>query len=311
MSGSGRPLPSGGPSPAPEGTEESELTEGAAESPLLESEPSTSAEPPALEEPGTPGPGTPEATPKPAPPRPTFKVSTFIIVFLGLLGFLMLIETSTRNAIACSLGTWSVAPASPAGGCTAGWGPLYVLIGFQSQHLLATMAVAGAIEMLVTAFAYNYTTDWVKQAKVAKWSGAFRKVQMAAVRSGKKDKIAALKPFQERITRLSSEVTIAQFKGMAITYFMLILMYTWVGLVIANASTAEQTISLGGGSLVLTNPVISGLPIPWWFLIFSLYTIPFSLAFRRVLKHFWVLRYARQHNVQPAAPTPVATGGTA
>ncbi|HTS32575.1 MAG TPA: EMC3/TMCO1 family protein [Thermoplasmata archaeon] len=304
------PLPSGGGAPLASDSEESELTEGAADSPLLEAESLAPEEPPALEEPGTPGPGTPGTAPKPAAPRPTFKISTFIIVFLGLLGFLMLIETGTRNAIACSLGTWSVAPVSPTD-CTTGWGPLYVAIGFQSQHLLATMAIAGAIEMLVTAFAYNYTTDWVKQAKVAKWSGAFRKVQMAAIRSGKKDKIAALRPFQERITRLSSEVTIGQFKGMAITYFMLILMYTWVGLVIANATTSQQTIALGGGSLVLTNPVLAGLPIPWWFLIFSLYTIPFSLVFRRILKHFWVQRYARQHNVQPVAPGSAATGGTA
>ncbi len=302
----GAPLPSGGPAGPLDSTEESELTEGAAESAFVEAAPEAGGEPPALPEPEE---SAPTPAPRPAAPRPTFKISTFIIVFLGLLGLLMLIETSTRNAIACSLGTYSVAPASPS--CSPGSGPLYYLIGFQSQHLLATMAIAGAIEMLVTAFAYNYTTDWVKQAKVAKWSGAFRKVQMAAVRSGKKDKIAALRPFQERITRLSSEVTIAQFKGMAITYFMLILMYTWVGLVIANASYSQQTISLGGGSLHLMAPVLSGLPIPWWFLIFSLYTIPFSLAFRRVLKHFWVQRYARQHHVQPVAPAPAATGGSA
>lgn len=295
MPGPGAPLPSGGPAAVEDVTPESELTEGAADSPLLETLPVESDEAPEGSEPT-------EATPAPRPaaPRPTFKISTFIIVFLGLLGLLMLIETGTRNAIATSLGVSPVAS-----------GPLYYAIGLSSQHLLATMAIAGAIEMAVTAFAYNYTTDWVKQAKVAKWSGAFRKVQMAAVRSGKKDKIAALRPFQERITRLSSEVTIAQFKGMAITYFMLILMYTWIGLVIQNATYAQQTISLGGGSLHLMNPVFTSLPIPWWFLIFSLYTVPFSLVFRRVLKHFWVRRYAHEHNVQPVAPVPAAAGGSA
>jgi uncharacterized membrane protein (DUF106 family) len=300
----GTPLPSGGPAPPDASTEESELTEGAADSPLAPTAPPEAGAEETLPE------TAPAAAPtKPAPPRPTFKVSTFVIVFLGLLGLLMLIDTGTRNGIACALGTYSIAPSSPQ--CATGGGPLYYAIGFSSAHLLATMAIAGAIEMAITAFAYNYTTDWVKAAKVAKWSGAFRKVQMAAIRSGKKDKIAALKPFQERITRLSSEVTIAQFKGMAITYFMLILMYTWVGLVIASATVAQQTISLGGAALHLNRDVLSGLPIPWWFLIFSLYTVPFSLVFRRVLKHYWIQRYAREHNVRPVAPGTAAAGGPA
>src|SRR5271170_6879722 len=175
-----------------------------------------------------------EATPKRSP-APTFKLSTFVYVFLGMLGLLMIIDGGARNQIATLLGV-----------STGQNGPLYYAIGFHSNYLLVTMAIAGAIEMLVTAVAYNYTTDWIKAAKVQKWSAAFRKVQMEAIRSGKKDRIAALKPHQERLTRLSSEVSIAQFKGMAITWFLLILIYTWVGLLIFNASPAAQTVSLGG-----------------------------------------------------------------
>jgi uncharacterized membrane protein (DUF106 family) len=237
--------------------------------------------------------GAPEAAPaKPPAPRPGFKLSTFIIVFLGFLGFWMLIETSFRNQIAGALGTSLSNP-----------GPLYILIGFSSQHLLATMACAGAIEMAITALAYNYTTDWTKAARVAKWNAAFRKVQMAAVRSGKKDRIAALKPFQERITRLSSEVTIAQFKGMAITYFLLILIYTWVGLVILNATAAQQTINLGGTMINMYTYHIFGY-FPLWFIIFSLYTVPASMVFRRVLKDWWLRRWAEREHIQPRQPPP-------
>jgi uncharacterized membrane protein (DUF106 family) len=236
---------------------------------------------------------TPEETAPAAParpPMPTFKFSTFLYVFLGLLGLWMLIDTGARNGIAGLLGT------SP-----TQTGPLYSAIGFGSDYLLATMALAGAIEMLITSVAYNFTTDWIKAAKVQKWSAAFRKVQMAAIRSGKKDRIAALKPHQERLTRLSSEVSIAQFKGMAITYFLLILIYTWVGLVIGNANSVQQTVSLGGTQINLFH-TISGLPIPWWFLIFSLYTVPFSLIFRRVLKHAWLRRYSEEHHLGPPGP---------
>ena len=270
MSDVEKPLPSGAPGEGAEEEPEEEGEEG-------EEEEAEEAEP----------------TAPARPPMPTFKFSTFFYVFLGLLGLWMLIDTSARNGIAGLLGT---SPTQP--------GPLYTAIGFSSDYLLATMALAGAIEMLVTSIAYNYTTDWIKAAKVQKWSAAFRKIQMAAIRSGKKDRIAALKPHQERLTRLSSEVSIAQFKGMAITYFLLILIYTWVGLVIGAANSVQQTVSLGGTQVNIYHN-ISGLPIPWWFVIFSLYTVPFSLVFRRVLKHFWLRRYTAEH---PVAPPPMAPG---
>jgi uncharacterized membrane protein (DUF106 family) len=234
----------------------------------------------------------PSSPPPAKPPAPAFKISTFLIVFLGLLGFLMLIETSTRNAIAGALGT-----------SVAAGGPLYYAIGFESHYLIATMAAAGALEMVITAVAYNYTTDWAKAARVQKWNAAFRKAQMAAIRSGKKDRIAALKPFQERITRLSSEVTIAQFKGMAITYFLLILIYTWVGLVIADASTAAQTINLGNSFVNIYSFKVFGY-FPLWFLLFSVYTIPTSMLFRRALKDWWLRRFAAEHHVGPVRPPP-------
>lgn len=244
----------------------------------------------------------PEAAPatRPArPPAPTFKFTTFLYVFLGLLGLWMLIDQSARNSIAGLLGTSSTNP-----------GPLYSLIGFNSDYLLLTMLLAGGIEMLITSVAYNFTTDWMKAARVQKWSSAFRKVQMAAIRSGKKDRIAALKPHQERLTRLSGEVSIAQFKGMAITYFLLILIYTWVGLVIGQSNSVQQTVSLGGSLINLTHQV-GGLPIPYWFIIFSLYTVPFSLVFRRILKHLWLRRYAAEHQLSSGPPASGSAGGAA
>jgi uncharacterized membrane protein (DUF106 family) len=283
---SGKPLPSGGSHEDEAKAWEADV-EGSGTELAAEPEAATETE------------AAPAAPARPAVPRPTFKISTFIYVFLGLLGLWMLIDTTARNGIAGALG---ISPSQP--------GPLYFAIGFQSNYLLLTMALAGTIEMLVTAAAYNFTTDWVKQAKVQKWSSAFRKVQMEAIRSGKKDRIAALKPHQERLTRLSGEVSIAQFKGMAITYFLLILIYTWIGLVIQAASSAQQTINLGGTQIDLYGHVGS-LPIPWWFIIFSLYTVPTSIIFRRILKHVWLRRYAREHSLPPVPPVAGSAGSSA
>jgi len=273
MSDDGKPLPSA----------------ASAAEPLPEEEATEPAEPEgevATEEAEAP----PAARPARPPPAP-FKISTFIYVFLGLLGLWMLIESSARNSIAGLFGT---SPGNP--------GPLYWLIGFNSNYLLLTMALTGAVEMLVTSVAYNYTTNWVKAAKVQKWSAAFRKVQMEAIRSGKKDRIAALKPQQEKLTRLSGEVSIAQFKGMAITYFLLILIYTWIYLVIDAANPVQRTVSFGSGASILLTSNVGSLPIPVWFIIFSLYTVPFSLVFRRVLKHLWLRRYATEHHLSSVPP---------
>ena len=282
----------GEPKPLPSASDDEEA-------PLAEEEPAEAPETEAA-------PATEEEKPKPArPPPPAFKFSTFVYVFLGLLGLWMLIDSAARNSIACSLGM--VNPVCPSGNPT--WG-LYWMIGFGGNYLLLSMALAAAIEMLITSLAYNYTTDWIKAAKVQKWSSAFRKVQMEAIRSGKKDRIAALKPHQERLTRLSGEVSIAQFKGMAITYFLLILIYTWIGLLIAGANSVQQTVSLGTGSTIDLNGHVGTLPIPWWFVIFSLYTLPPSLVFRRVLKHLWLRRYEERN---PPSPPPAheAAGGRA
>jgi uncharacterized membrane protein (DUF106 family) len=282
MSGTGTPLPSSADATEPLPTEEASAPE----------EPEAEVT-------------TEEAEPKPAakparPPPPPFKISTFLYVFLGLLGLWMLIDSQARSSIAGLLGT------SPGNS-----GPLYWLIGFNSDYLLLTMALAGAIEMLITSIAYNYTTNWIKAAKVQKWSSAFRKVQMEAIRSGKKDRIAALKPQQEKLTRLSGEVSIAQFKGMAITYFLLILIYSWVGLTISAANSVQRTVSFGTGSSVLLTSNVGGLPIPIWFIIFSLYTVPFSLIFRRLLKHLWLRRYAEEHHLSFGPPGSGASGGAA
>jgi uncharacterized membrane protein (DUF106 family) len=280
MSGSNRPLPSA--ADVEEAPEEEEGTE-------VET---TEEAPEAAETP---------AAPAPRPPPKPFKVTTFVYIFCGLMGLWMLFDTSMRTSIACALGMLN--SSCPVG--TGQWG-LYWLIGFQSRYLLLTMALAGAMEMLITSVAYNYTTDWVKAARVQKWSAAFRKVQMEAIRSGKKDRIAALKPQQEKLTRLSGEVSIAQFKGMAITYFLLILIYSWVWLVITGAAPYYQTVHLGGASIDLASTLWG--PIPWWFLIFSLYTMPFSLVFRRYLKHIWLRRYASEHHLSLATP-PLAPSG--
>jgi uncharacterized membrane protein (DUF106 family) len=235
-----------------------------------------------------------EAAPaKPArPPPPTFKLSTMILTFLFLLGILMIFDTNTRNQVALAFG-YALSP----------------LFGFNGHVPLVTMFLAAVLEMLLTAVAYNYTTDWVKAAKVQKWSAAFRKVQMDALRSGKKDKMEALKVKQQELTKLTSEMSINQLKGMAVTWFLVIAIYTWVGLFVACgtggspavpwACAVNNTVTIGATPVSLMH---KEWIVPLWFLIFSLYTIPSSLILRRYLKHYSLRKYA--NTLQPPGSLP-------
>ncbi|MCI4331851.1 MAG: EMC3/TMCO1 family protein [Thermoplasmata archaeon] len=222
-----------------------------------------------------------------APPV-QFKLSTFVLTFLFLLGILMIFNPPTRLQVAQLIGA-----------------PLAWAIGFGGSYLLLTMLLAGVIEMLLTALAYNWTTDWVKAARVQSWSGAFRKVQMAAIKSGKKDRIASLQPHQQELTKLTGEVSMAQLKGMAVTWFLVIAIYTWVGIFI-GLNAAHSVVNIGGDMVSLTQ---KEWIVPLWFLLFSLYTVPFSLAFRRILKHYSLRRYADRRTTPP--PESSASGGGA
>ena len=223
------------------------------------------------------------------PATPGFRLSTFLYTFLFLLGIIMLFDTGTRYSVAQGFGLLL--------------GPL---IGFNGHDPLFTMFLAAAFEMALTAVAYNYTTDWVKAAKVQKWSAALRKVSMAAMRSGKKDRIDALQPHNLTLQRLSTEVTFAQLKGMAITWFLVIALYSWIYLFLANPAGFQVDVHatcnpittivgcgsvltpVGNGQIDLLHSIIG--PIQVWFLVFSLYTVPLSLFFRRLLKHYSLKR---------------------
>ncbi len=222
---------------------------------------------------------------KSPPAPPAFKMSTFLYTFLFLLGILMLFETGTRYGVAQAVG-YALGP----------------LIGFGGHRPLLTMFCAAAFEMVLTALAYNYTTDWILAARVQKWSAALRKVQMAAMRSGKKDRIEALKEHQATLAKMSTDVSFAQLKGMAITWFLVIAIYSWVFLFLADPTGYHTVVSacasgnncstvmvnIGTNSFNLLGDLIG--PIQAWFVVFSLYTVPLSLIFRRLLKHYKLVR---------------------
>ncbi len=276
MSPGSQPLPSRASEPpeAP-GEEEDEETEGTDEG-------SEEARSGAEDGEVTPEPAAVATSSAQRPPAPTFKFSTFILIFLFFLGMYMLIDAQARNQIAGLFGD-VLAPA----------------IGFGGHYLMLTMFLAALVEMLVTAVVYNITTDWVLMAEVQQHAAAIRPHQMKAIRSGKKDRMEALKPHLDSLQRRQSRVTINQLKGMAVTYFLLIAIYTWVGLFIAAQQPHTTVIFAGATINLLSN--MGPIPAPYWFFIFSLYTLPLSLILRRYFKHYTLSRRQSRQGTLPDA----------
>jgi uncharacterized membrane protein (DUF106 family) len=178
---------------------------------------------------------------KPAVPEyrpPQFKISTFILVFLFFMGLWMLIDQAARNQIAELLGLG-----------------LYPAFGFSNRLPLLTMFIIGLLQMTISAIAYNWTTDWVESAKVQQHAKAIRPLQMSAMRSGKKQHMEAIKPHMNDLSARQSRMMIGQLKAMAVTWFLLIAIYTWVGLFLVSGCP-QPAINPSSTSLVETNTFV-------------------------------------------------------
>ena len=227
---------------------------------------------------------TPVEKPTVAPAGPPqFKVSNFILIFLFFLGIWMLFDTAARMQVAQGLGYL-----------------LYPAFGFNGRFPLLTMALIGLLQMLFSAIAYNYTTDWVEQARVQAHAKAIRPLQMAAVRSGKRHHQEAIKPHMNDLNARQSRLMIGQLKGMAVTWFLLIAMYTWVYIFLTTTNpVTKTTVVLFGAQVDLLGNLWI---IPAWFLVFSLYTLPFNLILRRVFKHVSLRSHPMLQSPAPGNP---------
>jgi uncharacterized membrane protein (DUF106 family) len=277
---SGRPLPSARDDEEGTGEEEEEETDGEEET---EEGEGTDEEPvqavaPAASPAGVRPPGR---TP-PAPVSPWKSLERFLLIFLGFMGIYMLFDTSARNAVAADIGSL-----------------LVPVLGFGGKHVLLTMFLTGVLQMAITAVAYHFTTDWVETARVQKHNQAIRPLYTQAIRSGKKDRVEALKPHMNELQMRQTKVTFSQLKGMVVTWVLIIAIYTWMGLFISGLPTADQYVNLFGSHVSLLVPLG---PVPLWFLVFSLYTLPLNLLFRRYLKHVALSRHLQTLEAPVAAP---------
>ncbi|EQD73606.1 hypothetical protein B1B_03135 [mine drainage metagenome] len=273
-----RPLPSAKDDEEEEAGEEEEDEEEPEEAETEEEEAPTKAAPPAP----SPGGSRPPGRTLPPPVSPWKSLERFLLIFMGFMGIYMLFDTSARNAVAADIGSL-----------------LSPVLGFDGKHVLLTMFLTGVLQMAITAVAYHFTTDWVETARVQKHNQAIRPLYSQAIRSGKKNRVEALKPHMNELQMRQTKVTFSQMKGMVVTWVLIIAIYTWMGLFISSLPVPDQYVNMFGSHVSLLAPLG---PVPLWFLVFSLYTLPLNLLFRRYLKHVALTRHLQTLEAPVAAP---------
>lgn len=201
------------------------------------------------------------------PAMATPSLSRFLMIFLGLMAIFALIDPGMSLAF----------------GELAGF-ILFPTIGFGGRYPVITILLAGLLTTTISSVIRDHYTDWIKMVRVQKTMAAWRKAQMEAIRKGNQAELAKLKAIQQSFMKDSMDVQTAPLKSMAWTFFLFIVLFTWLRFFVDNilGSQGNMYIAVPWSAQVY----LSSLYVfPSWVLLYSLLAIPFGQIITRVLKY--------------------------
>jgi uncharacterized membrane protein (DUF106 family) len=199
------------------------------------------------------------------PTPQAFPIQRFIIITLGMLVILMFIDPTLRE-------TLSILAA----------GMLDPLIGFGGTSPVVTLFLAALVTSLVSTASRHYFMDWVDMARFQKVNSAIQKEWMAAVRAGHTNKA---KKIQEQRQAMAGDTFVnlkSQMKSMAITFFVILIMFSWMATFVAEKAASPMfsvpwsySVNFGASTL-----------LPHWILLYGLFSYPFGMLLTRIFKYF-------------------------
>lgn len=207
------------------------------------------------------------APPTPAP-RQGSQQLMMMFMFIALLFILFIPEA--RNALGLVVGL-----------------ALTPLIGFGGQFLVATIFLAGAIPLTISAFLRHRMTDYLAQGRMAEVNKALGKEMREAVRKRNQAKLKKLQETRAQVMKEFLPVQMAQFRILPITMFLFFGVFAWLGFFIGGL----------GAPCPATCPTVT---VPWavnvslgagvgffasWVLLYIVITMPLSLVLARILKY--------------------------
>lgn len=192
---------------------------------------------------------------------------------LGVMGLMMMIDHNLRLQFAALID------------------PIFSsTIGFDYSLPVVTLFCTGLFMMTFNTTVRHMMVDWVDTARNQKIMSKFNKELFAARKQGNQAKIKKLTELQPEMMARNMENMKKQFKTMAVTMFLLLIVFTWLSLFIGRIPSSNFTVPWS--SSVDLQGSFSFLP--QWLMLYSLLSIPASMLIGRILKHFTYTKRLRQ-----------------
>lgn len=168
------------------------------------------------------------------------------------------------------------------------------LIGFGGAAPLWTIFLASVVLVIATTAIRHFLTDWTKLARMQEAMRAFGKEMKEARKSNNTYKLKKLTEAQTDLMQLQSEAQMEQMKPMALTMLLVIPIFAWLGVFLAQDGVDKIFRAPWNTEWDIMAPYtwITGNPgwFPRWIVLYSLFGIPFGQIAQRALK-LWEYRH--------------------
>ena len=137
----------------------------------------------------------------------------------------------------------------------------------------------------------HFFSDYVTMARNQKIQAKFNKEFWEAQRKQNQTRIRKLTEMQPEIMAMNMKNMKTQLKSMAVTLFVLISTFTWLGYFIGSLGSPYFTVPWAPN--VPYNDAALGF-LPYWIVLYSLLSIPLGMVIGRVLKTMTFRRRLRE-----------------
>lgn len=211
------------------------------------------------------------------------------MIFLGLLAIWAIVDPQLSQAFGSLAGT-----------------VLYPVIGFNGAAPVITILIAGLLTTSISSLLRHHYTDWIKMMRFQRTSAALRKEQMDAVRKGNQSQVSKFREIQQDLMRKNMDIQFAPMKSMAWTFFLFIVIFTWLRFFVDQVLGAigNQYFAVPWSPRVFME---ASFVLPSWILMYSLLAIPFGQIMARVLKYIRFRKVLQGRNL-PLKPEPETIG---
>jgi uncharacterized membrane protein (DUF106 family) len=158
----------------------------------------------------------------------------------------------------------------------------YPLIGFNGQHAVPTLMIAGIIMIGASSVVRALMMDTMTQAKNQKEMSAFNAELRKARIENNLYKIKKLTEQQQAMMSKSMESSMKMMKTLPITMIIVIPIFAWISVFIDNPTT----ITLINVPWAEAVNIRESILLPMWILVYMLVTIPFGQIVSRTIRWF-------------------------